>query len=171
MISYSSKGFYKQSHNWICRCIFRVLSNIYDGEFLRRCLTTKSGWLFSLQTSSWVFGGVGVSVEWCQLCPSFAFSGMGSRLCSSSLGYVGSPFQLAIFNHLQNIYVFYKFFTGAFILGGGLSVRQSLKLSYAIFIINNQASFHLWWKENLVNHQQVSKYYKHDCSLAGPLDL
>ena len=30
-------------------------------------------------------------------------------------------------------------------------------------VINNQASFHWWWKENLVNYQKVSKYYIHDC--------
>ena len=29
--------------------------------------------------------------------------------------------------------------------------------------MTNQASFHLWWKENLLNHQKVSKYYEHDC--------
>ena len=28
-----------------------------------------------------------------------------------------------------------------------------------MFIINNQAWFHLWWKENLVKYQKVSKYY------------
>ena len=33
-----------------------------------------------------------------------------------------------------------------------------------MFITNNRASFHLWWKENLVKHQKVSKYYNHDCS-------
>ena len=27
---------------------------------------------------------------------------------------------------------------------------------------NNHALFHLWWKENLLNHQNVSKYYEHD---------
>ena len=34
---------------------------------------------------------------------------------------------------------------------------------YAMFVTNNHASFHLWWKENLVKHQEVSKYYVHDC--------
>ena len=34
-----------------------------------------------------------------------------------------------------------------------------------MFITNNHTSFHLWWKENLVRHQKVSKYYDHDCSL------
>ena len=29
------------------------------------------------------------------------------------------------------------------------------------FIINNQVSFHLWSKENLVKHQKVSKYFDH----------
>ena len=32
-----------------------------------------------------------------------------------------------------------------------------------MFITNNHASFHLWWKENLVKHQKVSKYCDHDC--------
>ena len=31
-------------------------------------------------------------------------------------------------------------------------------------ISNNRASFQLWWKENLVKHWKVSKYYKTDCS-------
>ena len=26
------------------------------------------------------------------------------------------------------------------------------------FFTNNQAPFHLWWKENLLNHQKVSKF-------------
>ena len=38
------------------------------------------------------------------------------------------------------------------------------QLVYTIFIINNHNSFHLWWKENLVKHQKVSKYYDWDCS-------
>ena len=32
-----------------------------------------------------------------------------------------------------------------------------------MFINNNHASFHLPWKENLVKHQNVSKYYENDC--------
>ena len=31
------------------------------------------------------------------------------------------------------------------------------------FITNNHASFPLWWKESLLKHQKVSKYYKFDC--------
>ena len=31
-----------------------------------------------------------------------------------------------------------------------------------MFITNNNASFHLCSKENLVKHQKVSKYYEHD---------
>ena len=31
-----------------------------------------------------------------------------------------------------------------------------------MFITNNYASFHVWWKENLVKYQKVSKYYDHD---------
>ena len=31
------------------------------------------------------------------------------------------------------------------------------------FITNNDASFHLWWKENLLNYQKVSKYYEYTC--------
>ena len=30
-------------------------------------------------------------------------------------------------------------------------------------ISNNCAFFHLWWKENLVKHQNVSKYYENYC--------
>ena len=32
------------------------------------------------------------------------------------------------------------------------------QLVYTMFIGNNRASFHLWWKESSVNHQKVSKY-------------
>ena len=39
------------------------------------------------------------------------------------------------------------------------------QLVYTLFISNNCASFHLWWKENLVKHQKVSKYYENDCRL------
>ena len=35
---------------------------------------------------------------------------------------------------------------------------------YTTFISNNRASFHLWWKKNLVKHQRVSKYYENDYS-------
>ena len=31
------------------------------------------------------------------------------------------------------------------------------------FITNNHASFHLCWKDNLLSHQKLSKYYEHDC--------
>ena len=31
------------------------------------------------------------------------------------------------------------------------------------FITNNHALFHMWWKENLLNHQKASKYYGYDC--------
>ena len=34
-----------------------------------------------------------------------------------------------------------------------------------MFISNNRPSFHLWWKEKLVKHQKVSKYYETDCRL------
>ena len=32
-----------------------------------------------------------------------------------------------------------------------------------MFLSNNRPSFPLWWKQNLVKHQQVSKYYEKDC--------
>ena len=34
---------------------------------------------------------------------------------------------------------------------------------YIMFMSNNRPSFHLWWKENLVKHWKVSKYYETDC--------
>ena len=37
------------------------------------------------------------------------------------------------------------------------------KLVYTMFISNNRASFHFYWKENLVNHQKVSKYHENVC--------
>ena len=33
------------------------------------------------------------------------------------------------------------------------------------FLSNNHASFHLWWKDILVKHQNVSEYYENDCRL------
>ena len=30
------------------------------------------------------------------------------------------------------------------------------------FTVNNNASFHLWWKENLLKYQKVSNFCKHD---------
>ena len=41
-------------------------------------------------------------------------------------------------------------------------IRQ---LVYTMFISNNHPSFHLWWKENLVNHLRGAKYYETDCCL------
>ena len=35
-----------------------------------------------------------------------------------------------------------------------------------LFITNDHASFHFWWKENLLNHQKLSKYYEHDCLIS-----
>ena len=44
-------------------------------------------------------------------------------------------------------------------------VRQLvIQAVYTMFTSNNRASFHLWWKENLVKYQKVSKYYENDCS-------
>ena len=39
------------------------------------------------------------------------------------------------------------------------------QLVHIIFISNSRPSCHFWWKENLVKHQKVSKYYENDCSL------
>ena len=33
-----------------------------------------------------------------------------------------------------------------------------------MFITDNRSLFHWWWKENLVKHQKVSKYYENDFS-------
>ena len=41
-----------------------------------------------------------------------------------------------------------------------------------MFINNNRALFHLWWKENLLKHQRVSKYENYSgftYSACGPL--
>ena len=47
-------------------------------------------------------------------------------------------------------------------------VRQLVRqLVYTMFISNNRASFHLWWKKNLVIHQKVLKYYENDCILVS----
>ena len=85
------------------------------------------------------------------------------------------------------IYIFQEFFAmigKIFILVGGMRtgvsfyrvwklswyflissvVRELVRqLVYTMFIGNNRASFHLWWKENLVKHQKVLKYYENDC--------
>ena len=42
-----------------------------------------------------------------------------------------------------------------------LTTREAVPIHK--FITNNQASFHLWWKENMLNHQRVSKYYELGC--------
>ena len=43
-------------------------------------------------------------------------------------------------------------------------IRQLVKqLVHTMLIANNYDSFHLWWKENLVKNQNVSKYYNPDC--------
>ena len=39
------------------------------------------------------------------------------------------------------------------------------QLVHTMFISNNRASFQLWWKESLVEHQKVSKYFAIGCSL------
>ena len=39
------------------------------------------------------------------------------------------------------------------------------QLVYTMFIRNKCPSFHLSWKENLVKHRKVSRYYETDCSL------
>ena len=41
------------------------------------------------------------------------------------------------------------------------------KLVYTMFISNNRALFHLRWKENLVKHQRVSKYYENGCGFSN----
>ena len=49
--------------------------------------------------------------------------------------------------------------------------RQVVKqLVYTMLISNNRASFHLWWKENFVKHQKVSKYHGNDCRSAAFLE-
>ena len=40
-----------------------------------------------------------------------------------------------------------------------------MQLIYTMFISNNRASFHLWWKDNLVIHQKFSKYYQNNYGL------
>ena len=56
----------------------------------------------------------------------------------------------------------------AFILAGGISLKlfgnscgNETTHKY-MFIGNNRPSFNLWWKENLVKHWKVSKYYESD---------
>ena len=34
---------------------------------------------------------------------------------------------------------------------------------YIMFVSNKRTLSYLWWKENLVKHRRVSKYYKNDC--------
>ena len=43
------------------------------------------------------------------------------------------------------------------------SFRTFLAASIFQFTTNNHAFFHLLWKENLLNHQKISKFYEHDC--------
>ena len=44
-----------------------------------------------------------------------------------------------------------------------ITQKMLRQLVYTIFISNNRPLFHLWWKENLVKHEKVSKYYEIDC--------
>ena len=37
------------------------------------------------------------------------------------------------------------------------------QLLYTMFITNNHASFHLWWRERLIKYQKVLKYYDQGC--------
>ena len=46
-----------------------------------------------------------------------------------------------------------------------------MQLVCTMFISNNRASFHLWWKENLLKHQKVSKYYESSCNNRGISNL
>ena len=48
------------------------------------------------------------------------------------------------------------------ISGEGLNTPEATGIYQ--FITNNQALFHLCWKGNLLNHQNVPNYYEHDCS-------
>ena len=32
-----------------------------------------------------------------------------------------------------------------------------------MYHVYKHASFHLWWKQNLIEHQKVSEYYENDC--------
>ena len=38
------------------------------------------------------------------------------------------------------------------------------QLVYTMFIPNNHDFFHLWWHDNFVKYQNVSKYYDQDCT-------
>ena len=40
-----------------------------------------------------------------------------------------------------------------------------------MFISNNRASFHFWWKNNLIKLQEVSKHYENNCVLQKPFFL
>ena len=42
-----------------------------------------------------------------------------------------------------------------------LATRETARIYQ--FITNNDALFHLRWKVNFLNHQNVSKYCEHDC--------
>ena len=41
-----------------------------------------------------------------------------------------------------------------------MATRQATRIYQ--FITNNKASLRLWWKKNLVKHQQVTKYHEND---------
>ena len=76
----------------------------------------------------------------------------------------------------SSVSIFHEIFASIdkiFILGARLCSRvkfyKVLRFSwFSIFFTNNCALFQLWGKENLVKHQEVSKYYHHYCRyLAG----
>ena len=41
--------------------------------------------------------------------------------------------------------------------------HKSIQLVKTMFTTNDHASFHFWWNGDMVKHQQVLKYYDHDC--------
>ena len=45
-----------------------------------------------------------------------------------------------------------------------LSRQVVRQLANTMLISKNRLLFHLWWKESLVKHQKVSKYYETDCT-------
>ena len=91
-----------------------------------------------------VFGGPG---------SRFVFTGSGRRLCYWGWVCVCRP---CLLNMNLNLHLSF--------LAGRCQVLRHLvrQLLHTMCISNNRASIHLWWKENLVKHQKVSKY-ESDC--------
>ena len=124
----------------------------------------------------WPWHPICVCRAWPPICfyrrwPQYVFTTLGPNLCLPALapglclaalagGFVtGAEFVCA--GLVSSIWIWICI---CLFLAGRCQVLRHLvrQLLHTMCISNNRASIHLWWKENLVKHQKVSKY-ESDC--------